>query len=117
MHNVEYGPTSSDIKQKSKKRELAAPKSNPMSNLCISSPQPASKVPCLSEDDIVPVISDSYLSSESRLSYLTSFQARLVEYVTFSELKSVGESEASNLSQFCLPAVGPRRLIDVGMVL
>ena len=117
VHNVKNGPTSSGIKQKSKKRELTAPKSNPLSNLCISSSQPASKVPCLSgDDDTVHAISDSNLSSESRLSYFTSFQAKLVECVTFSELKSVVESEASNLSKFCLSAVGPRRLIDVGIV-
>ena len=95
---------------------MTAPKSNPLSNLCISSSQPASKVPCLSGDDTVPAISDTNLSSESRLSYFTSFQAKLVECVICSELKSVVESEASNLSKFCLSAVGPRRLIDVGIV-
>ena len=43
VHNVKIGPTSSGIKQKSKKRELTALKSNPMSNVYISSSQPASK--------------------------------------------------------------------------
>ena len=103
---------------RSRKRELATP--DCQSNSCSSPSQLITciKVPWVAEGlgNLVPVSSVSSFSSVSRLSYFSSFQARLVQCDSFRELKSVVEAETSNLLKFCLPVVEPRRLVDVGIV-
>ena len=78
--------------KQSRKRELATP--DCQSNSYSSPSQLTIKVPWVAEGlrNFVPVSTISSFSSGSRL-YFSSFQARLITYDSFRELKSVVEAE------------------------